>query len=44
MLAHAWLRCGDLYVTGAPQHKRFTVVATFAELDTAADATTARQV
>ncbi len=31
MLAHAWLRCGEVYVTGAPQHKRFTVVATFAE-------------
>ncbi len=30
MLAHAWLRCGDVFVTGAPQHKRFTVVATFA--------------
>jgi len=33
MLAHAWLRCGDLYVTGAPQHQRFTVVATFAEME-----------
>lgn len=33
MLAHAWLRCGEVYVTGAPQHKRFTVVATFAEAD-----------
>lgn len=30
MLAHAWLRCGDVFVTGAPQHRRFTVVATFA--------------
>lgn len=29
MLAHAWLRCGDVFVTGAPQHTRFTVVATF---------------
>lgn len=33
MLAHAWLRCGQVYVTGAPQHRRFTVVATFAETD-----------
>lgn len=33
MLAHAWLRCGDVYVTGAPQHQRFTVVATFAETE-----------
>lgn len=31
MLAHAWLRCGDFIVTGAPQHQRFTVVATFAD-------------
>lgn len=31
MIAHAWLRCGDVIVTGAPQHQRFTVVSTFAE-------------
>jgi len=28
--AHAWLRCGNLWVTGAPQHKKFTIVETFA--------------
>lgn len=31
MLAHAWLRCGDIYVTGAPQHRSFAVVTTFAD-------------
>jgi hypothetical protein len=30
MLAHAWLRCGPVFVTGAPQHQKFTTVATFA--------------
>ncbi len=30
MRAHAWLRCGDVFVTGAPQHQRFTIIATFA--------------
>lgn len=28
--AHAWLRSGDRYVTGAPQHSRFTAISTFA--------------
>lgn len=27
--AHAWLRCGDLILTGASGHKQFTVVSTF---------------
>jgi hypothetical protein len=31
MEAHAWLRCGDTYVTGAPGHERFTVVSFFGE-------------
>ena len=31
LIAHAWLRCGERYVAGAPEHERFTVVATFAE-------------
>lgn len=30
MLAHAWLRSGTVFVTGAPQHEKFTVVASFA--------------
>jgi hypothetical protein len=30
MLAHAWLRSGNIFVTGAPQHEKFTIVATFA--------------
>jgi len=25
MLAHAWLRCGDVFVTGAPHHKHLTL-------------------
>lgn len=29
LLAHAWLRCGDRIITGAPSHERFRVVATF---------------
>lgn len=29
--AHAWLRSGRMLLTGAPGHRRFTVVATFAE-------------
>ncbi len=29
LAAHAWLRCGDLILTGAPGHLQFTVVATF---------------
>ncbi|WNR43812.1 lasso peptide biosynthesis B2 protein [Paenibacillus roseipurpureus] len=29
MIAHAWLRCGPYYVTGAEEMKRFTVVGTF---------------
>ena len=27
--SHAWLRCGSIYVTGAPVHERFRVIATF---------------
>lgn len=27
--AHAWLRCGDVIITGAAGHRQFTVVATF---------------
>jgi len=27
--AHAWLRCGDLILTGAAGHRQFTVVASF---------------
>jgi len=29
LAAHAWLRCGDVILTGAPGHRQFTVVATF---------------
>ena len=29
--AHAWLRCGNIIVTGGLGHKEFTVVATFAQ-------------
>jgi len=29
--AHAWLRCGDLVLTGAPVHRQFTVVAAFGD-------------
>ena len=29
--AHAWLRCGSGYVTGGPGHRKFGVLATFAE-------------
>lgn len=29
--AHAWLRCGDVVVTGGAGRERFTVVSTFAE-------------
>lgn len=29
--AHAWLRCGPLYVTGGPGRRQFGVVASFAE-------------
>jgi hypothetical protein len=28
--AHAWLRSGDLIVTGGPEHERFTVIACYA--------------
>jgi hypothetical protein len=27
--SHAWLRCGSIYVTGAPVHEQFRVIATF---------------
>jgi len=30
LAAHAWLRCGDVVLTGSVGHRRFTVVATFA--------------
>lgn len=30
MIAHAWLRCGNLYVTGAEEMRGFTVVGKFA--------------
>lgn len=33
MLAHAWLRCGEVIVTGAPVHRQYTVVARFAGPD-----------
>jgi len=29
--AHAWLRCGDRILTGAPLHRQFTAVAFFGE-------------
>lgn len=29
--AHAWLRCGDEFVTGERQHARFKVIAAFTE-------------
>jgi hypothetical protein len=31
LIAHAWLRCGDQYVTGNPRQNTYTVVSTFAE-------------
>lgn len=31
LLAHAWLRCGPLYITGGPGHEHYGVVASFAE-------------
>jgi len=30
LIAHAWLRCGNIYVTGEREHEEFTIVATFA--------------
>jgi hypothetical protein len=30
LAAHAWLRCGDVILTGAAGHLHFTVVAAFA--------------
>jgi hypothetical protein len=27
--AHAWLRSGSIILTGAPGHRRYTVIATF---------------
>ena len=30
--AHAWLRSGNLYLTGGQGHKQFKVITTFAEL------------
>ena len=30
MLAHAWLRCGDYYVTGGANKEGYAVVAKFA--------------
>ncbi len=29
LIAHAWLRCGPFYITGAEEMKRFTTVAVF---------------
>jgi hypothetical protein len=29
LAAHAWLRCGDVILTGSAGHRQFTVVATF---------------
>ncbi len=29
LAAHAWLRCGDIILTGASGHRQFTVVAMF---------------
>ncbi len=29
LTAHAWLRCGEMILTGAAGHRQFTVVATF---------------
>jgi hypothetical protein len=31
LVAHAWLRCGTEFVTGEPQHERFTVLAAYSE-------------
>lgn len=31
LTAHAWLRCGDLYLTGGMEHNNFVAVATFAK-------------
>ncbi len=31
LMAHAWLRCGGLYVTGGPGHEHYGVMASFAE-------------
>lgn len=32
MIAHAWLRCGDVYVSGGAGREQFTVVGKFADL------------
>ena len=29
LLAHAWLRCGDLLITGGAGHEHYTVLSTF---------------
>lgn len=31
LIAHAWVRCGELFLTGGQGHLRYTVVSTFAE-------------
>ncbi|OGO34204.1 MAG: hypothetical protein A2Z16_06080 [Chloroflexi bacterium RBG_16_54_18] len=31
LIAHSWLRCGQYFVSGAPEHEQFTVVSKFAE-------------
>jgi len=31
LVAHAWLRCGPLYVTGGPGHEHYGVMASFAD-------------
>lgn len=33
MIAHAWLRTGELYITGADVMNRFTVVGKFAKIN-----------
>lgn len=30
LIAHAWLRCADIIITGCHGHERFSVVGTFA--------------
>lgn len=32
MIAHAWLRSGPVYITGAEEMDRFTVISTFAKV------------
>ena len=32
MVAHAWLRCGRIFVTGGNGHERFTVTGSFSDM------------